>query len=210
LGWVAEAAAGPHGSSRRGPDHVRGRVKERGCATYVAGKRGIATGFCRRSRQPGAGPARAGRARCGRVRSTGAANCVRDDGRAERRGLAACRSLAEALGISRQAVRPWSRPGRIARSGVPCEPPAAFPPGRVASAAGLRPHMTITRSTTRCARRRTGPRPTRAASSPRCWRTTGSLPKARHGGRGQGAEGYSRSHDEASPRVGRVRTGGKT
>ena len=55
------------------------------------------------------------------------------------------RSLAEALGISRQAVQ-----ARVRRAlaglrdpGVPCEPPPPFPQRRVASAAGLRPHMTI-------------------------------------------------------------------
>ena len=55
------------------------------------------------------------------------------------------RSLAEALGISRQAVQ-----ARVRRAlaglrdpGVPCEPPPPFPQRRVASAAGLRPHLTI-------------------------------------------------------------------
>jgi antitoxin component of RelBE/YafQ-DinJ toxin-antitoxin module len=60
------------------------------------------------------------------------------------------RSLAEALGISRQAVQ--ARVGRLARAGlrdplrdpaVPCEPPPRFPQRRVASASGLRPHLTI-------------------------------------------------------------------
>jgi hypothetical protein len=60
------------------------------------------------------------------------------------------RSLAEALGISRQAVQ--ARVGRLARTGlrdplrdpaVPCEPPPRFPQRRVASASGLRPHLTI-------------------------------------------------------------------
>jgi antitoxin component of RelBE/YafQ-DinJ toxin-antitoxin module len=60
------------------------------------------------------------------------------------------RSLAEALGISRQAVQ--ARVGRLARTGlrdplrdpaVPCEPPPPFPHRRVASASGLRPHLTI-------------------------------------------------------------------
>jgi antitoxin component of RelBE/YafQ-DinJ toxin-antitoxin module len=55
------------------------------------------------------------------------------------------RSLAEALGISRQAVQ-----ARVRRAlaglrdpGVPCEPPPPFPQRRVASASGLRPHLTI-------------------------------------------------------------------
>jgi antitoxin component of RelBE/YafQ-DinJ toxin-antitoxin module len=56
------------------------------------------------------------------------------------------RSLAEALGISRQAVQ-----ARVRRRGsaelrehvVNCEPPPPFPHRRVASAAGLRPHLTI-------------------------------------------------------------------
>jgi len=60
------------------------------------------------------------------------------------------RSLAEALGVSRQAVQ--ARVRRLARSGlrdpvrdpaVPCEPPPPFPQRRVASASGLRPHLTI-------------------------------------------------------------------
>jgi len=60
------------------------------------------------------------------------------------------RSLAEALGVSRQAVQ--ARVRRLARAGlrdpvrdpvVPCEPPPPFPHRRVASAAGLRPHLTI-------------------------------------------------------------------
>jgi antitoxin component of RelBE/YafQ-DinJ toxin-antitoxin module len=60
------------------------------------------------------------------------------------------RSLAEALGISRQAVQ--ARVRRLTGAGlrdllrdpaVPCEPPPPFPHRRVASAAGLRPHLTI-------------------------------------------------------------------
>ena len=63
------------------------------------------------------------------------------------------RSLAEALGVSRQAVQ--ARVRRLARAGahdlrdpvrdpaVPCEPPPPFPQRRVASASGLRPHVTI-------------------------------------------------------------------
>jgi antitoxin component of RelBE/YafQ-DinJ toxin-antitoxin module/lambda repressor-like predicted transcriptional regulator len=61
------------------------------------------------------------------------------------------RPLAEALGISRQAVQ--ARVRRRAPAGlgehvvaseiVPCEPPPPFPQRRVASAAGLRPHLTI-------------------------------------------------------------------
>jgi antitoxin component of RelBE/YafQ-DinJ toxin-antitoxin module len=56
------------------------------------------------------------------------------------------RSLAEALGVSRQAVQ--ARVRRRARAGlrdpgVPCEPPPPFPHRRMASAAGLRPHLTI-------------------------------------------------------------------
>ena len=60
------------------------------------------------------------------------------------------RSLAEALGISRQAVQ--ARVGRLTRTGlrdplrdpaVPCEPPPPFPQRRMASASGLRPHLTI-------------------------------------------------------------------
>ncbi len=60
------------------------------------------------------------------------------------------RSLAEALGISRQAVQ--ARVRRLARTGlrdalrdpaVPCEPPPPFPQRRLASASGLRPHLTI-------------------------------------------------------------------
>jgi len=56
------------------------------------------------------------------------------------------RSLGEALGISRQAVQ--ARVRRRTRAdlrdpGVPCEPPPPFPQRRVASPAGLRPHLTI-------------------------------------------------------------------
>ena len=56
------------------------------------------------------------------------------------------RSLGEALGISRQAVQ--ARVRRRARAGlrdpgVPCEPPPPFPQRRMASPAGLRPHLTI-------------------------------------------------------------------
>jgi len=56
------------------------------------------------------------------------------------------RSLGEALGISRQAVQ--ARVRRRARAGlrdpgVPYEPPPPFPQRRMASPAGLRPHLTI-------------------------------------------------------------------
>ena len=56
------------------------------------------------------------------------------------------RSLAEALGGSRQAVQARVRRRAMAGlrdPGVPCEPPPPFPQRRVASAAGLRPHLTI-------------------------------------------------------------------
>jgi len=60
------------------------------------------------------------------------------------------RSLAEALGVSRQAVQARIRRlGRVGAHGalrdpaVPCEPPPPFPQRRVASASGLRPHLTI-------------------------------------------------------------------
>ncbi len=56
------------------------------------------------------------------------------------------RPLAEALGISRQAVqaRVRRRAGSELREHVlNCEPPPPFPQRRVASAAGLRPHLTI-------------------------------------------------------------------
>jgi antitoxin component of RelBE/YafQ-DinJ toxin-antitoxin module len=56
------------------------------------------------------------------------------------------RSLADALGISRQAVQARVR-RRVAADlrehVVSCEPPPPFPHRRVASAAGLRPHLTI-------------------------------------------------------------------
>ena len=59
------------------------------------------------------------------------------------------RPLAEALGISRQAVQarvrrraPASR-SELREYVVNCEPPPPFPQRRVASAAGLRPHLTI-------------------------------------------------------------------
>ena len=56
------------------------------------------------------------------------------------------RSLAEALGISRQAVQARVRrraPAELREHVVPCEPPPPFPQRRVASATGLRPHLTI-------------------------------------------------------------------
>jgi antitoxin component of RelBE/YafQ-DinJ toxin-antitoxin module len=56
------------------------------------------------------------------------------------------RSLADALGISRQAVQARVRRRALASlrdPGVPCEPPPPFPQRRVASATGLRPHLTI-------------------------------------------------------------------
>jgi antitoxin component of RelBE/YafQ-DinJ toxin-antitoxin module len=63
------------------------------------------------------------------------------------------RPLAEALGISKQAVqarvrrRAGARAGaqvaQVAEPAVPCEPPPPFPQRRVASAAGLRPHLTV-------------------------------------------------------------------
>ena len=56
------------------------------------------------------------------------------------------RSLGEALGISRQAVQARVRRRAMAGlrdPGVPCEPPPPFPHRRVASPAGLRPHLTI-------------------------------------------------------------------
>jgi hypothetical protein len=56
------------------------------------------------------------------------------------------RPLADALGISRQAVQ--ARVCRLASAELRarvtnCEPPPPFPRRRVASAAGLRPHLTI-------------------------------------------------------------------
>ena len=62
------------------------------------------------------------------------------------------RPLAEALGISRQAVQARVRrraPAQLREAAelrehvVNCEPPPPFPQRRVASAAGLRPHLTI-------------------------------------------------------------------
>lgn len=56
------------------------------------------------------------------------------------------RSLGEALGISRQAVQARVRrrvKAGLRDPGVPCEPPPPFPQRRVASPAGLRPHLTI-------------------------------------------------------------------
>ena len=61
------------------------------------------------------------------------------------------RSLADALGVSRQAVQARVRrraPAQLREAelreyAVNCEPPPPFPHRRVASAAGLRPHMTI-------------------------------------------------------------------
>ncbi len=56
------------------------------------------------------------------------------------------RSLAEALGISRQAVQARARrrvPAEVRGHVTSCEPPPPFPHRRGASAAGLRPHLTI-------------------------------------------------------------------
>jgi antitoxin component of RelBE/YafQ-DinJ toxin-antitoxin module len=56
------------------------------------------------------------------------------------------RPLADALGISRQAVQARVRrraPAELRETVVNCEPPPPFPQRRVASAAGLRPHLTI-------------------------------------------------------------------
>jgi antitoxin component of RelBE/YafQ-DinJ toxin-antitoxin module len=56
------------------------------------------------------------------------------------------RSLGEALGISRQAVQARVRrrvPAHLREHVVSCEAPPPFPHRRVASAAGLRPHLTI-------------------------------------------------------------------
>jgi antitoxin component of RelBE/YafQ-DinJ toxin-antitoxin module len=56
------------------------------------------------------------------------------------------RSLAEVLGISRQAVQARVRrrvPAELREQVVSCEPPPPFPHRRVASGAGLRPHLTI-------------------------------------------------------------------
>lgn len=57
------------------------------------------------------------------------------------------RPLADALGISRQAVQARVRrrrpPAELSESVVNCEAPPPFPHRRVASEAGLRPHLTI-------------------------------------------------------------------
>ncbi|MGB6582439.1 MAG: hypothetical protein WBF34_31465, partial [Streptosporangiaceae bacterium] len=56
------------------------------------------------------------------------------------------RPLAEALGISRQAVQARVRrraQAELREYVVNCEPPPPFPHRRMASAAGLRPHLTI-------------------------------------------------------------------
>ena len=56
------------------------------------------------------------------------------------------RPLAEALGISRQAVQARVRrraPAEVRDRVTNCEPPPPFPQRRVASASGLRPHLTI-------------------------------------------------------------------
>ena len=102
------------------------------------------------------------------------------------------RSLAEALGISRQAVqarvRRRRRPGsvQLRDPGVPCEPPPPFPQRRVASAAGLRPHLTIKidhtlRASAHRAAADEGSSLTQVVEA-----HPGPLPQARHGGRGSG------------------------
>jgi hypothetical protein len=59
------------------------------------------------------------------------------------------RPLADALGVSKQAVqarvrrRRHGQPPVPPQLTVPCEPPPPFPQRRVASAAGLRPHLTV-------------------------------------------------------------------
>ena len=53
------------------------------------------------------------------------------------------RPLADALGVSKQAVQARVRRRRQGKPAVPCEPPPPFPQRRVASAAGLRPHLTV-------------------------------------------------------------------
>jgi antitoxin component of RelBE/YafQ-DinJ toxin-antitoxin module len=56
------------------------------------------------------------------------------------------RPLAEALGISKQAVQTRIRrrvPAELRRHVTDCEPPPPFPHRRVASANGLRPHLTV-------------------------------------------------------------------
>ncbi len=56
------------------------------------------------------------------------------------------RPLADALGISRQAVQARIRqtiPGEIRRSVPEMPPPSAFPRSRPASASGRRPHLTV-------------------------------------------------------------------
>jgi antitoxin component of RelBE/YafQ-DinJ toxin-antitoxin module len=56
------------------------------------------------------------------------------------------RPLAEALGISKQAVQRRIRrrvPAELRRRVTNCEPPPPFPHRREASANGLRPHLTI-------------------------------------------------------------------
>ena len=56
------------------------------------------------------------------------------------------RPLADALGISRQAVQARVRrraPAEVREFVVNCEPPPPFPQRREASTAGLRPHLTI-------------------------------------------------------------------
>jgi len=56
------------------------------------------------------------------------------------------RPLAEALGISKQAVQTRIRrrvPAELRGDVTDCEPPPPFPHRRVASANGLRPHLTV-------------------------------------------------------------------
>jgi antitoxin component of RelBE/YafQ-DinJ toxin-antitoxin module len=57
------------------------------------------------------------------------------------------RPLAEALGVSRQAVQARVRrraaPAALREQVAPCEPPPKFPQRRLASRAGFRPHLTV-------------------------------------------------------------------
>src|SRR6185312_11035984 len=130
------AVAGPPGPRR--PDDVRGRDER--AATVRAG-----------SVAPGGKPPRPElpervAARLRELRSSGRSELLSGTLAALNEAGWPLRSLGEALGISRQAVQARVRRRATAGlrdPGVPCEPPPPFPQRRVASPAGLRPHLTI-------------------------------------------------------------------
>ena len=190
------AAAGPPGA--RGPDDVRGRDAR--AATVRAGS--VAPG----GRPPGTPPVMGGcppphtparlpervAARLRELRSSGRSELLSGTLAALNEAGWPLRSLAEALGISRQAVQARVRrraPGRPARPRGALRAAAAVPaatggqPGRPAAAPDDqdRPHAARVGAPGRGRRGQ--------LAHPGGGGDPGSLPQARHGGRGSGAAG---------------------